>query len=457
MPNRARPLPLLALLLACLALTPASVNAFPGGVGPSDSPFLGQSNTVTEVGSTIPPPPTQDLNPYGIVNVRRSVGSLVAGDTLISNFNNSENHQGTGSTLVQITPSGELSVFAQISESSLPEPCPGGVGLTTALTILPNGYVVVGSLPTSNGKAETAQAGCLIVLDSNGHVVQTISGPPINGPWDLTSISFGRDSALFVTNVLNGTVASGETPTDEGTVVRIGLRTGGSGRGENGQGASGQGENGQGESSQGASAPLTVTSEKVIATGFPERTDPEALVVGPTGVGLGFADTLFVADTQGNRIAAIPDALFRQAPLEGGGFTVAAGGDLNNPLGLTIAPNGDILTANAGDGNIVETTPFGRELTAVNTGAGAGGLFGLTVAPNLRDVLFVNDAANALDLLAPEASGCTVEHHGQQDQGQQDQRRRNGATDHAGSGFPEDSPGVLRERDGGARTGCGDA
>jgi hypothetical protein len=228
--------------------------------------------------------------------------------------------------------------------------------------------------PSTNGKAETAtQPGCLIVLDSTGHVVQTISGPPINGQWDLTSISLGRDSALFVTNVLNGTVAPGETATDGGTVVRIGLRSG-------------------------ASGPLAITSEHVIATGFPERTDPEALVVGPTGVGLGFAGTLFAADTQGNRIA-VPDALFRQVPLGGGGSTVAAGGELNNPLGLTIAPNGDILTANAGDGNIVETTPFGRELTAVNTGAGAGGLFGLTVAPDLLGVLFVNDAANALDLL----------------------------------------------------------
>jgi hypothetical protein len=54
--------------------------------------------------------------------------------------------------------------------------------LTTALAILPHEFVVVGSLPTPNGEAATAQAGCLIVLDSRGHVVQTISGPPIDGP-----------------------------------------------------------------------------------------------------------------------------------------------------------------------------------------------------------------------------------------------------------------------------------
>jgi len=357
--------PILAVLLAAAALLPTSAAAF-------DHPFIGPFTTVTNLGSTVPS--NGDVNPYGIVNVPRSVGSLVRGDILISNFNNSENLQGTGTTLVQLTPSGGLSLFAQINPATLPGPCPGGVGLTTALAILPNGFVVVGSLPTADGSAATAQAGCLIVLNSGGHVVKTISGAPIDGPWDLTAVSAGPFTALFVTNVLNGTVASGETPTNGGTVVRIGLLTLGN-------------------------QPPVVTSERVIANGFPERTDPAALVVGPTGAGLGEDGTLYVADTQGNRIAAIPGALFRQAPLGGGGITVAKGGFLNNPLGLTIAPNGDILTANANDGNLVETTPVGAEFQPFETEAGGGGLFGLTVAPNQRGVYFVNDAENTLDLL----------------------------------------------------------
>ena len=88
----------------------------------------------------------------------------------------------------------------------------------------------------------------------------------------------------------------------------------------------------------------------MIATGFPERTDTEALVVGPTGVGLGEEGTLYVADTAGNRIAAVPNALFRSTPIGAAGITIAKGGFLNSPLGLTIAPNGDILSANAGTG-----------------------------------------------------------------------------------------------------------
>jgi sugar lactone lactonase YvrE len=212
------------------------------------------------------------------------------------------------------------------------------------------------------------------VLDSTGHVVKTISGPKINGPWDMTAVADDQNATLFVTNVLNGTVASGETPTNQGTVVRIRLHTDGH-------------------------RPPTLTATDVIASGFPERTDAAALVIGPTGVALGDEGILYVADTLGNRIAAIPNAMNRQVPFGGGGTTVAVGGPLNNPLGLTMAPNDDVLTANANDGNIVETRPSGSEFPPVDTGAGAGGLFGLTVAPNRKGVYFVDDTNNTLGLL----------------------------------------------------------
>jgi hypothetical protein len=354
-------LPILAVLLASAALSPASALGF-------DQSFVGQFHTVSTLGSTVPS--NGDVNPYGIATVPSSIGSLVRGDVLISNFNDSENLQGTGTTIVQEDPDGHLSLFAHIEPSSVPF----GVGLTTALAILPGGYVVVGSLPTTDGSAATATAGGLIVLNSTGHVVKTISGDPIDGPWDLTAVSDGSSSALFVTNVLNGTVASGETPTDGGTVVRIDLSTVGG-------------------------KPPVVTSERVIADGFPERTSEAALVVGPTGVGLGFDDTLYVADTQGNRIAAVPDALFRQTPLGAGGITIARGGYLNGPLGLAIAPNDDVLSTNGDDGNIVETTPFGAEFQPFETEAGEGGLFGLALAPGGRGVYFVNDSNNTLDLI----------------------------------------------------------
>jgi len=337
------------------------------------SPGHGRFGSITTIGSTVPP--NGDVNPYGVAVVPRTMGNLVGGNILVSNFNAASNLQGTGTTVVQLTPSGTLSVFAQIDPAHLPGPCPGGVGLTTALVVLRTGWVIVGSLPTTDGMADTAKAGCLLVLNSQGRVVETFSGKPINGPWDMTALDQGEEATLFVTNVLNGTVNGHGQVVNRGTVLRIGL-----------------------DVSEGQSP--EVTSEVIIGSKFPERTDPAALVVGPTGVGLGSNGTLYVADNVGNRIAAIPNALHRMMS-DGTGTTVTSGGGLNAPLGLTVYTNGDVLTVNAGDGNLVETTPQGQQVQVVTLDpAGAGTLFGLAVAPNNAGVYFVDDGTNTLDLLA---------------------------------------------------------
>ncbi|MEU9746594.1 hypothetical protein [Streptomyces niveus] len=284
---------------------------------------------VVTVGQTASAAPANgDVNPYGTALVDKSTGQLRRGDVLVSNFNNAANLQGTGTTLVQISPKGETRLFAQINPKKLPGPCPGGVGLTTALSILPGGWVVVGSLPTADGRSATAKAGCLIVLDKHGKVRETISGKGINGPWDMTAKSHGDKTELFVTNVLNGTVAGGGDVVRRGTVLRITL----------------------------------------------------------------------------HRVTAIPDALKRDNSA-GPGRVVTTNEHLNGPLGLAIAPNGHILTVNAGDGNIVETAPRGhqvavRTLDSSGTPPGAGALFGLAVAENPDRVYFVDDATNTLNLLS---------------------------------------------------------
>jgi len=294
------------------------------------------------------------------------------------------NFQGTGTTIMQISPQGTVSQFALINAGSLPGPCPGGVGLTTALAVLRNGWVIVGSLPTGDGTSTTAQAGCLLILNSHGNVVETIAGGPINGPWDMTALDLGDLAILFVTDVLKGTVAATPDPTmpgnvvNNGNVVRLDLFTPPFGK------------------------PVLI-AETVIASGFAARTDPAALVIGPTGVSLdNDGDTLYVADSLNNRIAAIRDPLFRFSSA-GTGQTVSQGGALNDPLGMTLAPNGDIITANGNDGNLVETSPWGTQKATKlvdDTGAppGAGTLFGLVAVPN-KGVYFVDDGSNSLNLL----------------------------------------------------------
>ena len=362
-----------AVAAAVIALAVAGVAT--GATHPTA--FVARFNHVQTLGSTVPK--SGDVNPYGIAVVPASKGSLKAGDILVSNFNNKKNLQGTGTTIMQISPKGKASVFATLTPSNLHGSCPGGVGLTTALAVLKSGWVIVGSLPTANGMSKTAKAGCLILVNSSGKAVKTISGGPIAGPWDMTAVDQGGKATLFVTNVLNGTVAASPKTVLKGTVVRIRLSTGGS-------------------------SP-SVTSETVIGNGFPERTDPGALVVGPTGVALGPNGTLYVANSVTNKITAISSAMSRTHATQG--TTVSSGGNLNDPLGLAIAPGGDILEVNGSDGNLVELTPGGTQIAVkmldtspVPPGLnGNGTLFGLVAAPGNAGVYFVNDGTNTLNIL----------------------------------------------------------
>ena len=108
----------------------------------AESPEMLAPHTITVIASTVPA--NGDINPYGIFVVPETVGKLVKGDLLISNFNASSNAQGTGTTIMQISPSGVVKQFAKIDASSLPGPCTGGIGLTTALVALRSGWVIVG-------------------------------------------------------------------------------------------------------------------------------------------------------------------------------------------------------------------------------------------------------------------------------------------------------------------------
>ncbi|HXL92443.1 MAG TPA: hypothetical protein VN969_26200 [Streptosporangiaceae bacterium] len=330
--------------------------------------FTGPLHHISTVASTVPG--NGDVNPYGVAVIPHTTGDEFAGNVLVSNFNNKANAQGTGTTIVEITPSGHRWLFAQVTPHL--QGCPGGIGLTTALTVLRSGWVIVGSLPTRNGSI--SGPGCLIVLDSHGTVRETFAGHGINGPWDMAAVDYGNSAVLFVTNVLNGTVEAGGKTVHGGTVLRIGLAVPSHGL-------------------------PWVTSHTVIGSGFPEALNSSALVLGPTGAGLGSNDTLYVADTLANRVAGIRDALFRGSDA-GTGFTLSQGGHLNGELGLVIAPNGNILTVNSGDGNLIEITPSGTQVVVrqlVKNGAGA--LFGLAVQPHRDAVYFVNDDANTLQLL----------------------------------------------------------
>jgi hypothetical protein len=350
--------------------------AVPAVAGPpAHHSFIGRFHRTSRVASTVPA--NGDVNPYGVVVVRHSEGRLHQGDILVSNFNNSKNLQGTGSTIVEISPSGHRTVFTHITKASLPGRCPGGVGLTTAL-VLTHGWVIVGNLPSRNGQAATSSPGCLFVINNKGTVRKIFSGHGINGPWDATVMSQGGSASLFVANVLNGTAAAKGKVVHRGTVLRLNVAF-----------------------SRGKLPAITKVTK--VGSGFAERTDPAAFVVGPTGLGLARNGVLYVADTDMSRITAISQALTRSNSA-GTGKVLTVGGKLNGPLGLAVAPGGDVLTVNAGDGRIVETSPSGtqvasRFLDRSGSPPGSGALFGLAVKPSMDGVYYVDDAANTLRLL----------------------------------------------------------
>jgi len=331
---------------------------------------------VTPIGSTVPA--DGDVNPYGVAIVPASAGRLVAGDTLVSNFNSKANVQGTGTTLVQVSPTGTLQLFADLSHLPSGQSCPGGIGLTTALAILPGGWVVVGSLPTAAGGALPSPdpVGCLIVVDDAGTPVETITNNNVVGPWDMTVASTPNTASLFISNALGGNTSTNKGVPVAGncTVVRIDLALT-------------------------ADTPPKVTATTVVGTAYPWKADKAALVLAPTGLALGANGTLYVDDTQTNSISAIPDATTRSTALTAAATQITSGGGLNAPLGMAVAPNGNLIVVDGNDGNATEVTPTGTQVahkTLVKNGA--GDLFGLAVSPAANGIVFVNDGTNALDL-----------------------------------------------------------
>lgn len=310
-------------------------------------------------------PANGDQNPYGVAFVPArfpSGGALNPGDILVSNFNNQANLQGTGTTIVQVPKSGAPSVFFQGQS---------GLGLSTALAVFQQGFVVVGNFPTTDGSCATAQAGSLLVIDKNGQLVSTLTDPSINGPWDMTVFEEGRGrkALAFVSNALSG------------TVTRLNL----------------------------AIDPTGVTIEKAtqVASGFMHQCDPSALVDAPTGLVYDPSkDLLYVASTADNAIYEIHHAGTTTRDQGTGKVLFNDATHLHGPIAMILAPNGDLLVSNNDAINpdpnqtseIVEFTTTGRFVKQLSVDPSAGGAFGMAIATSRTSAQFaaVDDVTGTL-------------------------------------------------------------
>src|SRR5208283_5565350 len=343
-----------------------------------DGGFLRNIHRFTTLASTVPD--NGDQNPYAVAVAPASFGKVQKGDVLVTNFNDRNNLQGLGTTIVAWSPQTRaLTQFAAIPRH-LPQ-CPGGIGLTTAMAVLKSGWVIVGSLPSQDGTTATKGTGCLLILDAQGAVAHVITSPNINGPWgNMAVVDQGGTATLFVSNTGFDVGPPGEDVVHKANVVRIELAVPEAG-------------------------PPTVTRETVIAGGFGEQADKDVFVIGPTGLALGRDGTLYVSDAIDNRVAAIQDALTRTTSA-GTGREVTRDGLLKRPLAMVMAPNGHLLVTNAQNGQCVEIDPAtGKQITALwidankaQTPPGSGDLFGIAMTPAGDGFYYVKDEMNTLVL-----------------------------------------------------------
>jgi len=365
----------LAAVLVSAAL-PVRADA-PQGLLETIHKHVTRTSTVTDNG---------DLNPYAVVVAPVSAGKIQKDDVLVDNFNNLSNLQGTGTTIVDYNPTTRKTfTFAKLPQNLAQ--CPGGVGLTTAMTMLKSGWVIVGSTPSTDGTTATKGPGCLIVLDSNGQLATVWAGPNINGPWgNMAVIDRGATATLFVSMAGFDVPApsvhdSGGFPVtiNKATILRI-------------------------ELSIPAGGPPTIASQTVIASGLSARADRDVFLIGPTGLALApDGRTLYASDALGNQIIAIPDAVTRRDS-GGVGRTISKDGLLKRPLAVAITPDGHLLACNAKNGQLVEIDPAsGKQLYAqwidtdpAQSPPGNGDLFGIAMTPDGKGFYYVEDDVNTL-------------------------------------------------------------
>ena len=332
-----------------------------------------------------------DVNPYAVIVAPASVGAIEQGDVLVDNFNNISNLQGTGTTIMRYRPSTkETKLFAQVPQK-LAE-CPGGVGLSTAMTMLKSGWVIVGSAPSTDGTTRTKGNGCLLVFDANGHHVATWAGSTINDPWgSMATIDRGNSATLFISmaglGVQSPDVLDPAThyPVIEhqATVLRLNLTIP-------------------------EGKPPVLQSQTVIGDGFSQRADLANFLLGPTGLALGTDDTLYVTDGLDNEITAISDASTRTSSA-GKGKLVTQGGLLSWPLGMVMTAQEHLIVCNGKNGQAVEIDPIaGKQIYAhwlnanqAQSPPGNGNLFGIALAPDGKSFYYVEDDINSLRIATP--------------------------------------------------------
>ncbi len=227
-------------------------------------------------------------------------------------------------------------------------------------------------MPATDGTSATVQQGSLLVLNRFGKQIANLKNPNLlDGPWGMAVNDNGDTAQIHVSNVLNGTI----------TRLNVSINNG---------------------------LP-DITSAKQIATGYTTQTSDTELVLGPTGLAYNAqVNLLNVASTAENAIYAIPNASSLNGPVNEGIAVVQNNANLQGPIGLTFAPNGDLLVTNGDAVNtdpnnprlLLEFRPRGAFVNAMSLDPAEGAAFGLVVKKVGQSywLATVNDDTNTLDI-----------------------------------------------------------
>jgi hypothetical protein len=355
-----------SILQTCFALT--SLVVYSGVAFAQQLPPLRHNSILDSLqgitDSTIPS--NGDVNPYGVAFVPGGFPAgpnIAAGDVLVANFNASSGLEGTGTTIISVSPTGKQLLFAT---SPL-------IGLSTALGAFSRGFVIVGNVPvTYPGGVSTPGQGSLQIFDRNGKLVSTLNDPKLlDSPWDLAVCDHGSTAQVFVSNVVSG------------TVTRLNFAVSHSG--------------------------VTLISKTQIAFGYGHQLNAAIVAVGPTGLAYDPDwDILFVASTADNKIFGVGNPV-RRTSGDGPGFVIFEDeAVLHGPLGLTLASNGNLIAAN-GDGvnvkgkqnDLVEFTKEGMLVATYQLDGGPpGAAFGIaeTFSGETIRLAAVDDDLNTLTI-----------------------------------------------------------
>jgi hypothetical protein len=314
-------------------------------------------------------PGNGDQNPYGVLYVPPGFPTTTVqpGNILVSNFNDGANNQGQGTTIINIRQDHTRALFAKVTPP----------GLTAALGILQAGFVLVGSITVPKpSNFPAAVGGPITVLDANGKLVTTISGSLIDGPWYMAIDDHGTTAFVWVSNVLNG------------TVTRINV---------------------------GTTPSFHVISITRIAQNYGAINTIAHPLIGAAGLAYSRQNhVLYVANGQ-QRVFAVANADTLTAPVSLGTEVYHDAVHLHGALGLALAPNGDLISAQndgidtnpAMPSEIVEftpnpnTNPTGVFVTQVSIDSQLGAAFNIAIAQNSDPLVplsfaYVDDAENTL-------------------------------------------------------------